>query len=45
MAMTENLGRKVTVSKAKGGKGGVLQIEFYSDEELTTFANLFGNKD
>ena len=30
---------------AKGGKGGVLQIEFYSDEELTTFANLFGNKD
>ena len=45
MAMTENLGRKVTVSKAKGGKGGVLQIEFYSDEELTTFANLFGNKE
>ncbi|MBE6734181.1 MAG: ParB/RepB/Spo0J family partition protein [Ruminococcaceae bacterium] len=45
MAMTENLGRKVTVSKAKGGKGGVLQIEFYSDEELTTFANLFGSKE
>lgn len=45
MAMTENLGRKVTVSKAKGGKGGVLTIEFYSDEELTSFANLFGNKE
>ncbi len=45
MAMTENLGRKVTVSKAKGGKGGVLTIEFYSDDELTTFANLFGNKE
>lgn len=45
MAMTENLGRKVTVSKAKGGKGGVLQIEFYSDEELTSFANLFGSKE
>ncbi len=45
MAMTENLGRKVTVSKAKGGKGGVLTIEFYSDDELTTFANLFGNRE
>ncbi len=45
MAMTENLGRKVTVSKAKSGKGGVLTIEFYSDEELTSFANIFGNKD
>ncbi|MBQ7999609.1 MAG: ParB/RepB/Spo0J family partition protein [Ruminococcus sp.] len=45
MAMTENLGRKVTVSKAKTGKGGVLTIEFYSDDELTSFANLLGNKD
>ena len=45
MAMTENLGRKVTVSKSKSGKGGVLTIEFYSDEELTSFANIFGNKD
>ncbi len=41
MAMTESLGRKVTVNKAKGGKGGVLSIEFYTDEELTRFANLF----
>ncbi|MBQ9743379.1 MAG: ParB/RepB/Spo0J family partition protein [Ruminococcus sp.] len=39
MAMTENLGRKVTVSKSKSGKGGVLTIEFYSDEELTSLAN------
>lgn len=45
MAMTENLGRKVTVSKAKSGKGGVLTIEFYSDEELTNFANLLESKD
>lgn len=44
MAMTENLGRKVTVAKAKSGKGGVLTIEFYSDEELTNFANLLGDK-
>lgn len=44
MALTENLGRKVTVSKAKSGKGGVLTIEFYSEEELTNFANLFGDK-
>lgn len=41
MAMTESLGRKVTVNRVKGGKGGVLTIEFYSDEELTRFANLF----
>lgn len=44
MAMTENLGRKVTVSKAKSGKGGVLTIEFYSDEELTAFANKLEEK-
>ncbi|MBQ4569035.1 MAG: ParB/RepB/Spo0J family partition protein [Ruminococcus sp.] len=42
MAMAESLGRKVTVSKAKSGKGGSLTIDFYSDEELTTFANLLG---
>lgn len=42
MAMAESLGRKVTVSKAKTGKGGSLTIDFYSDEELTTFANLLG---
>lgn len=42
MAMAESLGRKVTVSKAKSGKGGSLTIDFYSDEELTAFANLLG---
>ena len=42
MAMTESMGRKVTVSKAKSGKGGSLTIDFYSDEELTSFANLLG---
>ncbi len=42
MAMAESLGRKVTVSKAKSGKGGSLTIDFYSDDELTTFANLLG---
>lgn len=42
MAMAESLGRKVTVSKAKSGKGGSLTIDFYSDEELTSFANLLG---
>ncbi len=42
MAMAESLGRKVTVSKAKSGKGGSLTIDFYSDDELTAFANLLG---
>lgn len=42
MAMTESLGRKVSVSRAKSGKGGSLTIDFYSDEELTSFANLLG---
>ncbi|MBQ1977154.1 MAG: stage 0 sporulation protein J, partial [Ruminococcus sp.] len=42
MAMAESMGRKVTVTKAKSGKGGSLTIDFYSDEELTTFANLLG---
>ncbi len=42
MAMKESLGRKVTVTKAKSGKGGSLTIDFYSDEELTSFANLLG---
>jgi len=43
MALTEALGRKISVSKAKnGGKGGALTIEFYSDEELKNLANLLG---
>lgn len=39
LALNEALGRKITVSKSKGKEGGVLQIEFYSDEELTELSN------
>ena len=35
LALNESLGRKIKVNKNKGKQGGVLQIEFYSDEELT----------
>lgn len=42
IALTESLGRKISVSKAKSGKGGALTIEFYSDDELKSFANLLG---
>ena len=39
LALNEALGRKITVSKNKNKEGGVLQIEFYSDEELTELSN------
>ena len=39
LALAESLGRKISISKSKGKKGGVLQIEFYSDEELTELSN------
>ena len=39
LALSESLGRKISVSKSKGKQGGVLQIEFYSDEELTELSN------
>lgn len=39
LALSESLGRKISVSKSKGKHGGVLQIEFYSDEELTELSN------
>ena len=39
LALKESLGRKITVSKSKNKEGGVLQIEFYSDEELTELSN------
>lgn len=39
LALTESLGRKIKVSKNKGKQGGVLQIEFYSDDELTDISN------
>lgn len=37
--LSEALGRKISVTKLKGKQGGVLQIEFYSDEELTELSN------
>ena len=39
LALNESLGRKIKVNKNKGKQGGVLQIEFYSDEELTELIN------
>lgn len=39
LALNESLGRKISITKNKGKKGGVLQIEFYSDEELTELSN------
>ena len=40
IALTESLGRKISVTKS--GKGGALTIEFYNDDELKSFANLLG---
>ena len=40
LALNESLGRKITVTKNKNKEGGVLQIEFYSDEELKELSNL-----
>ena len=39
LALNKSLGRKIKVNKNKGKQGGVLQIEFYSDEELTELSN------
>lgn len=39
LALNESLGRKIKVSKNRGKQGGILQIEFYSDEELTELSN------
>lgn len=39
LALNESLGRKIKVNINKGKQGGVLQIEFYSDEELTELSN------
>ncbi len=39
LALNESLGRKISITKNKGKQGGVLQIEFYSDEELTELSN------
>jgi ParB family chromosome partitioning protein len=37
LALNENLGRKVSVNKK--GEGGVLTVEFYSEEDLKDLAN------
>ena len=39
LALQESLGRKISISKSKGKEGGVISIEFYSDEELTELSN------
>lgn len=44
LALNESLGRKITISKSRGKEGGVLQIEFYSDEELTELSNKLSDK-
>lgn len=44
LALTEYLGKKVSVSPLKDKKGGILQIEFYSDEELAELANKLEDK-
>ena len=44
LALNESLGRKIKVSKNKGKQGGILQIEFYSDEELTELSNKLKQK-
>ncbi len=43
LALNENLGRKVSVSKK--GEGGVLTVEFYSEEDLQELANKLENKE
>ena len=39
LTLTSTLGKKISVTKLKGRQGGVLQIEFYSDEELAELSN------
>lgn len=39
LALNESLGRKIRISKNKGKQGGIIQIEFYSDEELKELSN------
>ena len=42
LTLTSALGRKINVTKSKNKEGGVLQIEFYSDEELSELSNKLG---
>lgn len=41
LALTEHLGKKVVVTPLKNKKGGILQIEFYSDDDLKDIAKYF----
>ena len=43
LALTENLCRKISVTKK--GDGGVLSIEFFSQEDLTDLANKLEEKE
>lgn len=42
LALNEHLSRKVKVKSAKDGAGGTLEIEFYSEDDLSELAKLFG---
>lgn len=41
LALNEHLSRKVRVRNAKDGSGGVLEIEFYSEDDLGELAKFF----
>ena len=41
--MNEHLSRKVKVRNAKDGTSGILEIEFYSEEDLGELAKYFDN--
>ena len=41
ISLNEHLSRKVRVRNSKDGSGGVLEIEFYSEDDLGTLARLF----
>lgn len=43
--LSENIGKKVKVMSKKGKKGGILQIEFYSDEDLKELALKLENRE
>jgi len=45
MALSENLGRRVTVTAAKNGSGGTISIDFYSLEELKDMANKLAERE
>lgn len=41
LALNEHLSRKVKVRNAKDGESGILEIEFYSEDDLAELAKLF----